>query len=134
MDSTIVDDVLEEAAFTDQIQVTGEEQAAFDRNLEQLEQYLEDQLLVLRRRLMAARKSLRAAQDRRDSALGSELRSQAEARVLTIQQGIDGIESEVGRLEKRDDPEYQRWRQRVQQRRDNAPVIQRIFDLEFVLE
>jgi adenine-specific DNA-methyltransferase len=134
IDNSVLDDVVEELAFTDQIAVAGEEQALFDRNLEQLERYVEDQLLVLRRRLGIAQQSLRTAQDRRESALGAELRSQAEARVRTIQQAIDGIESEVSRLETRDDAEYQMWRQRVQQRRDTPPRLLRILDVEFVLE
>jgi superfamily II DNA or RNA helicase len=134
IESGVVDDAVEEMAFTDQLEVSGEEQAPFERNLEQLERYVEDQLLVLRRRLSAARRSLLAAQDKRESALGAELRSQAEARVRTIQEGIDAIEGEVARLETRDDADYQMWRQRVQQRRDRPPQIYRILDVEFVLE
>jgi len=132
--SFVVDDAVEELAFTDQVEVSGEEQAPFERNLEQLERYVEDQLLVLRRRLSAARQSLLAAQDKRESALGAELRSQAEARVRSIQEGIDAIESEVARLETREDADYQKWRRRVQQRRDTPPQIHRLLDVEFVLE
>ncbi len=134
IESFAVDDAVEEMAFTDQVEVSGEEQAPFERNLEQLERYLEDQLLVLRRRLSAARQSLLAAQDKRESALGAELRSQAEARVRSIQEGIDAIEKEVARLETRDDADYQKWRRRVQQRRDSPPQIHRLLDVEFVLE
>ena len=134
IESVLVDDAVEEMAFTDQLEVSGEEQAPFERNLEQLERYVEDQLLVLRRRLSAARQSLQAAQDKRESALGAELRSQAEARVRSIQEGIDVIESEVARLETRDDVDYQKWRRRVQQRRDRPPQIHRLLDVEFVLE
>jgi superfamily II DNA or RNA helicase len=134
IESFVVDDAVEELAFTDQVEVSGEEQGPFERNLEQLERYVEDQLLVLRRRLSAARQSLLAAQDKRESALGAELRSQAEARVRSIQQGIDVIESEAARLETRDDADYQKWRRRVQQRRDRPPQIHRILDVEFVLE
>jgi len=134
IESDVVDDAVEEMAFTDQLEVSGEERAPFERNLEQLERYVEDQLLVLRRRLSAARQSLLAAQDKRESALGAELRSQAEARVRSIQEGIDAIESEVARLETRDDADYQKWRRRVQQRRDTPPQIHRLLDVEFVLE
>jgi ERCC4-related helicase len=134
IESFAVDDAVEEMAFTDQVEVSGEEQAPFERNLEQLERYVEDQLLVLRRRLSAARQSLLAAQDKRESALGAELRSQAEARVRSIQEGIDAIEAEIAPLETRDDADYQKWRRRVQQRRDRPPQIHRLLDVEFVLE
>lgn len=129
-----VDDLIEEQAFTDQIEVSAEEQGPFDRNIEQIEQYVEDQLMVLRRRLNTAREALRGAQDRRESALGADIRNNAEARVRTIQEEIDTIEVEVSRLETRDDAEYHRWRQRVQDRRDRPPQITRILDVEFVLE
>jgi ERCC4-related helicase len=134
IESFVVEDAVEEMAFTDQLEVSGEEQAPFERNLEQLERYVEDQLLVLRRRLSAARQSLLAAQDKRESALGAELRSQAEARVRSIQESVDAIETEVARLETRDDADYQKWRRRVQQRRDTPPQIHRLLDVEFVLE
>jgi hypothetical protein len=134
IESLVVDDAVEEMAFTDQLEVTGQEQVPFERNLEQLERYVEDQLLVLRRRLSAAQQSLHSAQDKRDSALGAELRSQAEARVRSVQEVIDATEAEIARLETRDDADYQKWRRRVQQRRDKPPQIHRLLDVEFVLE
>ena len=90
--------------------------------------------MVLRRRLGATRESLRAAEDRREGALGADIRSQAETRVRAIQEEIDGIEAEMARLETRNDTEYQRWRQHVQERRDKPPEVTRILDVEFVLE
>ena len=130
----VVDDFLEELVFTDQIEVASDEQRPFERKLEQVERYVEDQLMVLRRRLSVARESLQAAEDRRDAALGADLRSQAESRVRAIQAEIEGIEGEVTRLEIRDDAEYQRWRQHVQERRDKPPEVTRILDVEFILE
>lgn len=133
-DNAMLDDLLEETVFTDHIEVAAAEQRRFERNLEQIEQYVDDQLLVLRRRLATARESLRVAGERRDAALGADIRSQAETRSRAIQEDIDTIESEVARLESRDDTEYQRWRRRVQERRDQPPTITRILDVEFVLE
>ena len=50
-ESGVVDDLLEELVFTDQIEVACDEQRPFERKLEQIERYVEDQLMVLRRRL-----------------------------------------------------------------------------------
>jgi hypothetical protein len=133
-ESGIVEDLLEELVFTDQIEVAVDEQRPFERKLEQIERYVEDQLLVLRRRLGVARQSLRAAEARREAALGAEIRGQAELRVRAIQEEIDGFEGEVARLEARDDAEYQRWHQQVQERREYAPQVNKIFDVEFILE
>lgn len=129
-----MDDFVEELVFTDQMEVACDEQRPFERKLEQVERYVEDQLMVLRRRLSAATESLLAAEGKRDDALGADLRRQAESRVLAVQEEIDGIESEVTRLETRDDAEYQRWRRHVQERRDKPPEVTRILDVEFVLE
>jgi superfamily II DNA or RNA helicase len=129
-----VDDVVEEQAFADQVEVAGQEQGPFERNIEQIERYVEDQLMVLRRRLNVAKASLSAAEGRRESALGADVRSQAEARVRPLHEQLHTLEAEVNRLETRDDTDYQRWRQRVQDRRDRPPQITRILDVGFVLE
>lgn len=129
-----IDDAVEEAVFLDQAEVSGQEQQLFDRRMEQIERYVEDQLLVLRRRLAAEYKALRAAEDRRESALGSQQRDEADQRIGAIQKQIDGLESEIRRLEIRDDAGYGQWRDRAHERRYRPPEVTRILDVEFVLE
>jgi len=129
-----MEDAIEEMIFVDQAEVSAQEQQRFDRSLEQIERYVEDQLLVLRRRLAAETKSLRTAEERRDAALGSDQRDDAEKRIRTIQKHIDELESEIERLEKRDDPGYGQWRDRAHQRRYQPPEVSGILDVEFVLE
>ena len=133
-ESGVVEDLLDEFVFADQIEVAADEQRPFERKLEQIERYVEDQLLVLRRRLGVARQSLRAAEARRDAALGADLRGEAELRVRAIQEEIDSIEDDVARLEARDDAEYQRWHQQVQRRRERPPQVNKVLDVEFILE
>jgi ERCC4-related helicase len=133
-ESGVVEDLLEELVFVDQIEVAGDEQRPFERKLEQVERYVEDQLMVLRRRLGVARQSLREAEARREAALGAEIRGQAELRVRAIQEEIDGIEGDVARLEARDDAKYQRWHQQVQERREKPPQVNKMLDVEFILE
>jgi hypothetical protein len=129
-----LDDAIEELLFTDQADVACHEQQHFERSLEQIERYVEDQVLVLRRRLAATTEIMRTAEDKRDSALGSEARGAAEERVRKLQADIDGFESEIERLEKRDDPEYEKWREHAHQRRYRQPEATRILDVEFVLQ
>jgi superfamily II DNA or RNA helicase len=129
-----LDDAIEEMIFLDQAEVSAQEQQLFERSLEQIERYVEDQLLVLRRRLAAETKSLRSAEDRRDAALGSDARDAAEKRIRAIQGQIDTLEAEIQRLEKRDDADYGQWRDRAHQRRYRPPEVARILDVEFVLE
>jgi hypothetical protein len=120
--------------FADQAEVSAQEQQRFDRSLEQIERYVEDQLLVLRRRLAAESKSLSAAEVRRDAALGSDARDEAEKRIRAIQKRIDELETEIQRLENRDDADYGQWRDRAHERRFRPPEVSRILDVEFVLE
>ena len=130
----MIDDAIEEIVFADQAEVAGEEQRRFERGIEQIERYVEDQLLVLRRRLTSAVDSLRAAEEKRDAALGADARSQAEQRTHKIQAEIDTIETELRRLGNRDDADYERWREHVHQQRYRPPEVTRLFSVEFILE
>src|SRR5262249_12107059 len=116
-----LEDAVEERLFMDQAEASRHEQQQFESKLEQIERYIEDQLLVVRRRLHSATLALRAAEDRRDAALGSEARSQAEERVRKIQQEIDELSRESERLQSRNDPEYERWREYAHERRYREP-------------
>jgi hypothetical protein len=114
--------------------VSAHEQQLFDRSLEQIERSIEDQLLVLRRRLGAECESLSAAEDRRDAALGSDARDSAEKRIRAIRKNVEELEGEIQRLERRDDANYGQWRDRAHERRYRPPEVVRILDVEFVLE
>jgi hypothetical protein len=129
-----VEDAVDELLFADQADVASHEQQHFERSLEQIERYVEDQVLVLRRRLSTATEALRAAEDKRDAALGSDARNHAEERVRKVQSEIDGIEAQIQRLENRDDPEYEKWREHAHKRRYRAPEATRILDVEFALK
>jgi hypothetical protein len=133
-DDALLDDVIEELVFMDQAEVGNAEQPRFEQSLEQIEQYVEDQLLVLRRRLSLATASLQAAQDRRDAALGADIRGQAEARVRAVEGEIDGLETEMRRLEAREDMDYERLRTRIHDRRYKPPEFCRLLDVEFILQ
>jgi hypothetical protein len=129
-----LDGVVEERLFLEQAEAVTHEQQTFERSMEQIERYIEDQLLVLRRRLNGATTSLRAAEDKRDGAYGSEARSQADERVRKIQEEMDQLQAEIERLQNRDDAEYEKWRERIHSRRYREPDTIRILDVEFVLE
>lgn len=133
-DERAVEDAIEEMVFRDQSEVSAREQALFDRNIEQIERYVEDQLLVIRRRLGNETKALQAAEERRDAALGADARSDADRRIAAAQKTIDKLEAEIERLANRDDPEYGRWRDRAHERRYRSPELTRVLDVEFVLE
>jgi hypothetical protein len=62
------------------------------------------------------------------------VRSQAEERVRKVQEEIEGLETQIERLENRDDSEYQKWREHAHQRRYRPPETTRILDVEFILK
>ena len=107
----VLEDSIEEFVFADQAEVARLEQQRFERNLEQIERYIEDQLLVLRRHLSTATAGLRASEDKRDAALGSDARTEAEERIRKVQREIDDLERQIARLQNREDPLYERWRE-----------------------
>ena len=78
--------------------------------------------------------AMSAAEARRDAALGSEARTQAEERMRAIQSEIDKTEAEIRRLEDREDQKYREWRDRAHERRYRPPEMARLLDVEFVLE
>src|SRR5579871_1270351 len=131
---TALEDASEELLFTDQNEVASHEQQHFERSLEQIERYVEDQVMVLRRRLSVASATLRGAEDKRDAALGADARGQAEERVRKVQSEIDELETQIERLERRDDREYEKWREHAHQRRYRPPEASRILDVEFILK
>jgi hypothetical protein len=130
----VLGDAIEELVFADQAEVADLEQQRFERNLEQIECYVEDKLLVLRRRLSTATAALHSSEDMRDAALGSDARTQAEDRILRVQAEIDALEAQIERLQNRDDPEYERWREHAHERRYRPPAVTRMLDVEFILE
>src|SRR5262249_31467761 len=91
----LLQDAIDELVFLEQEQVGLPEQQRFERNLEQVESYVEDQLLVLRRRLTAAKATLRSSENQRDKALGSDARSEAERKVRNTQSQIDDLEAQI---------------------------------------
>jgi len=129
-----MEDAIEEALFVDQTRVADAEQKRFERQIEQVERFIEDQTLVLKRQRADLASMLDAAAKKRDAALGADARARAEEELVALQERSDGIDARIERLQTRDDPDYQRWRQRAHDRRYAAPEAARILDVELVLD
>ncbi len=135
---TVSDEVMldarEERLFTLQAALDETELARAERVSWQAERFVEDRLLVLRRRRSSTLQRLEAAANRRDSATGSEQRTEAEAALRAAQEVLDGLEARVARLEARDDETFRRHQHLLQQRRDTPPRVEVLFDVEFITE
>ena len=128
-----LDEVVDEELFFDQAHATDAEAKAFSRALDQLDQYVEDRLLVLRRGQREISDQLKQAEERRDAALGADARSRAEDRIRRLERELSDAEDRIERLAARDDSDYERWRADAHRRRYEPPRAARLFDLEFVI-
>ena len=128
-----LDEVVNEEMFFDQSEIAGADQASFEATMEQLDQYLADRTLVLRRNRERHLKRLANAERARDGALGADNRAKADARVRQAEQEIERIDGQVQELAARDDQTYRRWKTHAHGRRYTAPAVARLLTAEFVI-
>jgi hypothetical protein len=127
-------DAIEEAVFADTAEVSGAERARLERNLEQIERYVEDRLLLLRRKEQDLERRLERQRERRDQALGADVREEAERAVQKLAGELESVQADAERLARRDDRTYQQCRERLSDR-GHAPVrVDRLFDVEITIE
>ena len=128
-----LNEVIDEELFFDQTESTKADRAAFDTALNQLDQYVEDRLLVMRRVRKDTSSRLRDAEEKRDGALGADARAKAEARLRQLETDLNDLDANIGRLTTRDDDDYNKWKAHAHRRRFEPPQAERLFDLEFVI-
>ena len=95
--SSATDDELQDAAdetlFALQSTGDAEEQKRFDRASRQADRFIEDRLLVLRRRRSSLLDRAEQARQRRDGATGSEARTEAESALLSLETQLAALEA-----------------------------------------
>ena len=128
-----LNEVVDEELFFDQGEATQPDKIAFDTALDQLDQYVEDRLLVLRGARKDTSVRLRDAEEKRDAALGADARATAERALRRLDADLKDLDAKIGRLTTRDDDEYQKWKAHAHRRRFDPPDAERLFDLEFVI-
>ena len=128
-----LDEVVDEELFFDQAEATQAANDAFEKTIDQLDQYMEDRLLVLRRTREDTSVRLREAEEKRAAALGADARVKAEGVVRRLETELEDFEAQIERLIARDDDEYVKWKTHAHQRRYEPPQVERLFSLEFVI-
>ena len=134
IDDALLEDATDGILFSIQSSVDAAEHSRFERAQRQAERFVEDRLMVLKRRRRTLVERLDQAQLRRDGAAGSEARTAAERAVVTAQIALDEIEGSVARLEQRDDPTFRTFQDHIQQRRYAPPRVEHVFDMDLVIE
>ena len=136
--STISGDALQDAAdetlFSIQSSVDADEDARFQRAVLQADRFIEDRLLVLRRRRQTLQDRIDDARQRRDGAAGSQARTEAERALLNVETSLSEVEGAIQRLENREDETFQRYQDHIHRRRYTPPRVDPIFDLDLEVE
>jgi hypothetical protein len=128
-----MDEAVEEALFLDEHEVSRLEHALFERAMGQLERFIEDRVLILKRsRAELVRRIVGSRRDR-DAAAGSDARTRVESLLQRSEHELEALEGELDRLSARDDEGYRRWRQHAYERRYTPPERQSILNAEFVI-
>ena len=128
-----LDEVVDEELFLDQSDVSRREQKSFERAVDQLNQFMDDRALVLRRELVAAAGALERAEIARDNAHGADARQAAQKRVLRCEQQLQVLEVELEKISSRSDVIYEKWSRHAHSRRYRPPEPERLFNVEFVI-
>jgi superfamily II DNA or RNA helicase len=129
-----MDDAVEEALFSMQAAVDGAEHARFERAMRQGQRYLDDRLLVLRRRRQQHLERLEHARQRRDGATGARARAEAEEAVVAAQVALDDDDAAIERLERGENETFRQFEARIQERRYAPPRVEPLFDLTLDIE
>ncbi len=130
VDDEALQDATDQALFEIQAAVDEEEHKRFERASAQAERFIEDRLLVKRRRRAELEERLEQGRQRRDGATGSDARSEAEKTVLSLATELDEMGAAIERLERRDNETFQRYLEHIQRRRYAPPLVERLFDLD----
>ncbi len=128
-----VDDAVQAALFADQREAAASDQARFERALEQLERYVDDQALVLRREREELADEAGRLATKRDRTLSMQGRRKLEAELARLEARQEQAAERLARLEAREDPDYVRWRADAHRRRYAPPEVTRVLDVEFAL-
>jgi hypothetical protein len=128
-----MEEAVEEALFIDEREVARAEHGAFERAMSQLERFIEDRVLIMKRSRAELVRRIAGNRRDRDAAAGSDARSRVEALLGRSERELELLEAELGRLTARDDEGYRRWRQHAYERRYAAPEREPILNAEFVI-
>ena len=132
--SVHLDEVVDEELFEEQGRVADINQKGFEQAMNQLDQYLADRTLVLRRAKRNQTRRLAAAERRREQSVGADNRAKAEARVQQLEKAVEKVDRQLAALASHEDETYQKWKREAHERRYAVPTGQRLLSAEFVIE
>ncbi|MCY3819702.1 MAG: SNF2-related protein [Gammaproteobacteria bacterium] len=126
-----LEEVVEEELFFDRHELAGADESNFRDTMDQLDRYLADRTLVLRRARERQQQRLVAAESARDRAMGAEQRGRTDNQVRNAEIELERIDRQIGALEAKSDDTYERARQQAHRRRYAAPTVERLLVAAF---
>jgi superfamily II DNA or RNA helicase len=126
-----LDDAIDAAVFADQAAMSAQEQARFEQMLRQLDHYLADQILIIRRKEARLNTQIEELQQRRDRNVGVQAGEATETRIAQLLREREQLAKQIAALEDGGDDEYREWRDRLFARRYRRPEVARILDVRF---
>ncbi len=126
-----LEEVVDEELFFDCHELGGADESNFRDTIDQLDRYIADRLLVLRRMRARQQQRLVAAENARDRAMGAERRGRADHQVRAAEGELERIDRRIEALEARNDDTYERARERAHRRRYAAPAVERLLVAAF---
>ncbi len=126
-----LEEAVDETIFADQAAVSSLEQTRFQQMLRQLDHYLDDQILIMRRKRAALDTRIEELEKKREKALSPQIGLDTAQRIEELNKDAREIDRQIERLEEGGDEEYRGWRERLFARRFQKPVIIRILDVDF---
>jgi hypothetical protein len=129
----VLSDAVSEVLFGIQAALDRAEHTRFERAAQQAERFIEDRLLVCKRRRQKYVARLEEAQRQREGATGAAARGEADLAVLKAQTDVDEVDAVIARLSERDDDVFRRYREHIHERRYAPPQLQKLFDLELAI-
>ena len=109
-------------------------QESFEQAMNQLDQYLADRALVLRRDRGRQTQRLANAERQREQSMGADNRAAADRRVRELECTVGTLDNQLEALARHDDDIYRRWKQDAHKRRYALPQGARLFSTQFVIE
>ncbi len=126
-----LEEVVDEELFFDCHELANADESDFRDTMDQLDRYLADRTLVLRRAHARQQQRLVAAENTRDRAMGAEQRGRADTQVRAAETELERIDGQIAALEARNDDTYERARQQAHRRRYAAPTVERLLVAAF---
>ncbi|MBI2206572.1 MAG: hypothetical protein HYU41_22285 [Candidatus Rokubacteria bacterium] len=133
VDIRAFDEATEEAVLADETTTTAGDHERFERMLEQLDRYVEDQLLVLRRKRSDLEQRIDEAEKRKDRTVTPSARTVEDRAIVSMRSDHQRLLARIEQLEEGGDQDYQQWRERLHERRFRKPEVAQILDIDFTV-